>query len=318
MDSTAARRYRAIFFDLDGTLVPMEIDEFLGGYYAALGAFAEARGFDRDAFLAAVNAGVGAMMRHPDGEPNHEAFWAVFPRLAGAPESDLRAALEEFYAHDFGRIGDGVVPEPAARRVVETLAAKGYPLALATMPLFPRIAVEWRLRWAGVDPAAFSRITTYENSSSTKPRLAYYAENIAAFGVRGRDVLMVGNNTVEDLAICGLDADAYLVTGRMIDPVGLDLSTVRHGSIDELAAWAESLPPCAAPATGIDDGAVAHARAAAVLERDADPAALAAQEAAQRAAQAENDRLARGDAAGATDSAEQSAPVATGGTGGAL
>lgn len=294
MSTTPPRTYRAIFFDLDGTLVPMELEEFLGGYYRALGNFVEARGYDREAFLAALNKGVVSMMKHPDGTRNDEAFWETFPTLVGSARSELEPLMLDFYEHDFGHVGDSVAPAQAAQRAVAALSAKGYPLALTTMPLFPQIAVEWRLRWAGVDPALFQRITTYENSTSTKPKLAYFAENVAAFGVRGSDVLMVGNNTVEDLVACGLGSDAFLVTNHMIDPIGLDLATVKHGTIDEFADWAEALPACANPAGTLNAGPVDPAETAAVLERDADPAALERQNAALKASMTENERRARG------------------------
>ena len=167
----------------------------------------------------------------------------------GRREGEWLPLLNEFYEHDFGAIGEGVQANPACARAVAALAAKGYPLVLATMPMFPRRAVEWRLAWAGVDPAHFSRLTSFENSTSVKPKPAYYAENLAACGLAGADVLMVGNNTVEDLAACSLGADAFLVTDHLLDPTdGFDLSSVRHGAMEEFAVWAEALPPCANPA----------------------------------------------------------------------
>ena len=137
------------------------------------------------------------------------------------------------------------------------------------MPMFPRRAVEWRLAWAGVDASKFARVTSFENSTSVKPKLAYYAENVAACGLSGDDVLMVGNNTVEDLAIRGLGADAFLVTDHLLDPTeGFDLGSVKHGTMEEFAAWAEELPPCADPAQGVEAGAVpAAAREAALSAR---------------------------------------------------
>ena len=171
-----------------------------------------------------------------------------------------------FYEHEFGAIGEGFQPNPAAARAIETLAAKGYPLVLATMPMFPRRAVEWRLAWAGVDASKFARITSFENSTSVKPKLAYYAENVAACSLSGDDVLMVGNNTVEDLAIQGLGADAFLVTDHLLDPTeGFDLGSVKRGTMEEFAAWAESLPPCADPAQGVEAGIVAAAAREAAL-----------------------------------------------------
>ena len=62
-----------------------------------------------------------------------------------------------------------------------------------------------------------------------KPRPLYYAENLAAAGVDGADVLMVGNNTVEDLSFMHLGADGYLVTDWLLDPAGFDLASGRRG-----------------------------------------------------------------------------------------
>ena len=294
MGETASRAYRAVFFDLDGTLLPMELDEFLGTYYRSLAGFVAARGYDAEAFVPALNAGIKAMMAHEDGAcSNDDAFWEAFFARFDASQDALRPLVSEFYETEFGRIGDGTVPDEHMVAAVHALAEKGYPLLLTTMPLFPRVAVEWRLRWAGLDPTLFSRLTTYENSTSTKPKIAYYAENLAACGLRGGDVLMVGNNTVEDLAIQGLGADAYLVTNHLIDPVGYDLATVKHGTSADFEAWVRALPVCDRPATGVDEGLVDASRAREVVDRDADPAALAAQRRMSEAAQAENARIAR-------------------------
>lgn len=261
----APRTYRAIFFDLDGTLLPMELDEFLGAYFEAIAGFVARQGLDAKAFSAGLKAGIGAMASHDDGRTNHEAYWEAFFQHADADAAAWEELLTEFYEHEFGAIGEGFQPNPAAARAIEALAAKGYPLVLATMPMFPRRAVEWRLSWAGVDAARFARITSFENSTSVKPKLAYYAENVAGCGLAGEDVLMVGNNTVEDLAIQGLGADAFLVTDHLLDPTeGFDLGSVKHGTMEEFAAWAEELPPCADPAQAIDADVVdAAARAAA-------------------------------------------------------
>lgn len=264
----ASRTYRAIFFDLDGTLLPMELDEFLGAYFEAIANFVAAHGLDAATFSAGLKAGIKAMAVHDDGRTNADAYWEAFFSHADRDAADWDELLAGFYERDFGAIGAGVVPNPAAARAIETLAAKGYPLVLATMPMFPRRAVEWRLAWAGVDASRFERITSFENSTSVKPKLAYYAENVAACGLAGEDVLMVGNNTVEDLAIRGLGADAFLVTDHLLDPEeGFDLASVEHGTMEEFAAWAEALPVCADPAQGIEAGIVEAAARAAVLSR---------------------------------------------------
>ena len=251
------RRYRAVCFDLDGTLLPMDLDEFLNSYFKALAPCVVRHGVSPDDYQAGLMGGIRAMMKHDDDRSNFEVFWEVFFEHVEREAADWAAVFTDFYEHDFGLLGAGMPANPAAARAVSALAAKGYPLALTTMPLFPLRAVQWRVEWAGIDPAVFARITTYENSASVKPKPAYYAENLAALGVRGADVLMVGNNTVEDLSFMQLGADAFLVTDCLIDPVDYDLETVRHGSLEDFANWVEALPVCEDPAKGIATGLVA-------------------------------------------------------------
>lgn len=287
------RAYRAICFDLDGTLLPMDIDEFMNAYFRSLAAYVARRGHDPEPFMAGLRAGTAAMGANDGSRLNAEAFWEAMLGYVDPAAADWRSLAEEFYATEFGRIGEGFPADPTVARALGTLRDKGYPLVLTTMPMFPIQAVEWRLSWAGADPAAFSRITNYENSRAIKPKPLYFAENLAALGLHGPDVLMVGNNTLEDLAFCDLGVDAYLVTDCLLDPVGLDLSTVRHGTMADFERWAQALPDCADPAQGIAEGPVEPQAAQLVLEEEAvrplDLAASDAQAAAVAADAAAHD-----------------------------
>lgn len=269
------RAYRAICFDLDGTLLPMDIDEFMAAYFARIAAYMAAHGLDAQRFMAALKAGTKRMAIHDGSTTNEQAFWDEFFSVYGvddaAERERMRTLAADFYDVDFLHVGDGFQSDPAAARVVRTLAQKGYPLLLTTMPMFPRRAVEHRLAWAGVDPAAFARITSYENSCAVKPKQTYYAENLAAMGVAGEDVLMVGNNTMEDMAFLDLGADGYLVTDHLLDPIGFDLESIEHGTMAELEAWAAALPPCDAPAASIEQGVVARADMQRALAENALP-----------------------------------------------
>ncbi|MEG0096612.1 MAG: HAD family hydrolase [Raoultibacter sp.] len=246
--------YRAIFFDLDGTLLPLDMDAFMGGYFLSIESFVEEHGLDVVCFTAALRSGIGAMAHNDGMRTNEEMFWRVFldEIESNTPkEVDWKSLLNEFYEKDFGEIGAGMPLNPLSSVVVETLKEKGYTLALTTMPMFPACAVDWRLNWGDVDPAAFSRITTYENSSAIKPNTAYYEENLAAFDCKPEEVLMVGNNTREDLACLKVGMPAYLITDCLIDPDGFDLEAVDHGSMQEFFEFVCALPDCDNPATCI-------------------------------------------------------------------
>ncbi|MCL2826502.1 MAG: HAD family hydrolase [Eggerthellaceae bacterium] len=248
--------YKAIFFDLDGTLLPMEMDAFMQGYYQALDDYVASQGLDMATFKAGLHRGVVAMAEHEDEKSNAEVFWEAFFSEAAQDRAVWDRVLNYFYENTFNEIGNGVLANPCAARSISILQGKGYPLVLATMPMFPLRAVEWRLAWAGVDPRAFCRITHYENSTSVKPKLSYFAENLQACKLAPHEVLMVGNNTKDDLACLSLGMDAYLITDFLINRNEFDLGAVKHGSFTQFVSWVEGLLPCSCPATGIETGLV--------------------------------------------------------------
>ena len=241
--------YKAVFFDLDGTILPMDMDAFIQKYLAAVSRFVASSGLDVDMFTQGLNLGIKAMASHDDGRSNEDVFWEAFFTAAPQDRGSWRTVLEIFYGNEFGAIGEGIAADPCAAESLGILRDKGYPLVLATMPMFPRQAAEWRLAWAGVDPGAFCRITSYENSTSIKPKLAYYEENLKAGGLKPQEVLMVGNNTRDDLECLKLGMDAYLVTDFLLDPDGFDIAAVRHGSFQDFTDWVKGLPPCTGPAS---------------------------------------------------------------------
>lgn len=235
--------YKAIFFDLDGTLLPLDVDKFLECYFHDLQVYAADHGYDPKQFIKALGAGVRAMV-DTEGGMNSERFWDAFCVVMGGCPSDYFETLDGYYATMFDSIGDEIVATVQAPEIVRILKEKGYPLYLTTMPLFPLSAVESRLRWAGCNPADFDRITTYENSTSTKPHLAYYRENVEYIGLKPEDILMVGNNTREDLAAMDLGLDAYLVTDHLLDPIDFDLDSVKHGTLADFLEFVKALPKC--------------------------------------------------------------------------
>lgn len=239
------RSYKAVFFDLDGTLLPIDMDAFLKNYFNDIAAFAQARGYEPKHFIGALNAGVKSMLVE-EGGLNSERFWRTFTaQMGGGSLAEYEKLLDEYYSVHFDSLGAMATNiDPNAAYVVKTLKEKGYPLYLTTMPLFPRIAVEKRLAWANVPADSFDRITTYDNSTSTKPHTAYFQENVEAIGLAPEDILMVGNNTREDLAAMKLGLDGYLVTDWLLDPDGFDVESVKHGTLADFARFVDELPEC--------------------------------------------------------------------------
>ncbi|MGI6104793.1 MAG: HAD family hydrolase [Raoultibacter sp.] len=248
--------YRAIFFDLDGTLLPMDIDEFMNKYMTVISRFVVAHGLNAELFQKALMAGIKGMAEDDSEKSNADVFWDTFFEIVPEGRDKWSPLFEEFYENEFGKIGEGMEQNPAAARSIEALSDKGYPLVLATMPMFPLKAVEWRCQWAGVDAGVFERITNFENSTSVKPKLAYYEENLRAAGLKPEEVLMVGNNTREDLAAMKLGCDGYIIVDHLINPNDFDLNTVKHGSFEDFFEWISDFAPCEDPAEAFETSVV--------------------------------------------------------------
>ena len=129
----------------------------------------------------------------------------------------------------------------AAAETVRCLKAHGLRVALATNPIFPRIATEQRIRWAGLAPEDFALYTTYENSTFCKPNPDYYREVARTLGVSPVECLMVGNDALEDMAARETGMDVFLLTDCLINTKGRDLSAYPKGNFAALNAYLDRL-----------------------------------------------------------------------------
>ena len=233
--------YKAILFDLDGTLLPMDNDEFTRGYLSMLSTAVAPLGYVPDAMITAMWRGVAAMVKNDGSRRNCEVFWEIFSQLVGKDVTADIPHFDAFYDGDFNRAIKFTQPTEHARRAVALAREKAGRVVLATNPFFPPNAVAARIRWAGLTPAAFDLITHYENSGSCKPNPYYYLEIAETIATAPTDCLMIGNNVDEDiLAAKKAGMDTYLLTDCLIgDPA--TVSDTKQGSFEELLCLLESL-----------------------------------------------------------------------------
>jgi FMN phosphatase YigB (HAD superfamily) len=202
---------RAVLFDLDGTLLDIEIDTFIRKYFEALGpVVAGFTGRDARTALDAVTAGTEAMFHpHPDST-NAQAFTAEFERHTGVTMTPEHwEALDRFYREVFPTLRGSIGPAKGARRTVEAARDAGCAIAVATNPIFPLAAIEERIRWAGLGDIEFAWVTSYETSSATKPHGAYYREVAERLGVDPSECLMVGDDPMLDMPAADTGMQTY-------------------------------------------------------------------------------------------------------------
>lgn len=228
---------KAVLFDLDGTLLPMDQDVFTGTYFKRLAAYMAPYGYDPKALIDAVWAGTYAMIKNDGSRSNEAAFWAYFTGMFGEKARADEPRFEAFYRTDFQEARAVCGQSPMARAVIDRLKEAGIRVALATNPLFPAIATESRIRWAGLAPEDFEFYTTYENCRYCKPNPKYYADILEWMGLAPGDCLMVGNDVGDDMVARELGMDVFLLTDCLINREGEDISQYPNGDFEALMAY---------------------------------------------------------------------------------
>jgi len=175
---------KTILFDLDGTLLPMDQNTFVQSYFGLLAKKMAPYGYEQNGFIKAIYSGVSAMVLNDGTKKNEEAFWNNFTDIYGAAALEHLPIFEEFYRVEFQQVQNVCGFNSESREAVKTLKEMGLQLVLATNPLFPPVATESRIRWAGLDKEDFAWITTYDNSSFCKPNPAYYKEILDTLNIK--------------------------------------------------------------------------------------------------------------------------------------
>lgn len=230
--------FRAVLFDLDDTLLGNSMDTFLPAYFRALTRHL-AHLVPPERLMRELQRGTKAMNADDNQDcTNEEAFASAFYPALERDRSTLELAFEQFYVEEFPKLRSLTYRRPEARSLVSSAFEQGLQVAVATNPLFPRIAVEQRLAWAGVpvDEFGYALVTTYETMHATKSSTSYYREILDRLGVRAGDTLMVGDNWDMDIApASSVGLHAYWITERDEVPAS-SLSLVGCGTLAELRA----------------------------------------------------------------------------------
>jgi FMN phosphatase YigB (HAD superfamily) len=233
-----------VLFDLDGTLLPMDQNTFAKTYFGGLAKHLAPLGYEPQKLIDTVWAGTAAMVKNDGSCTNEVAFWKLFSSVYGKEQAEREYPhFEVFYRDHFDQVAAVCGHTPSAKQIIKELKARGIRTVLATNPLFPSIATEKRMAWAGLAPSDFAYFTTYENSSFCKPNPAYYQEILAKIGCSAEECAMIGNDVGEDMIAEKLGMKVFLLTDCIINKKNEDISKYPHGSFAELRAWlAEILP----------------------------------------------------------------------------
>ena len=226
-----------VLFDLDGTLLPMDQEMFVKAYFGGLAKRLAPHGYEPQALVDGIWKGTAAMVRNDGSRRNEDAFWDTFTALFGENAKADTPHFDAYYREDFDGVAASCGYSPKAREVIDYLKENGIRTVLATNPIFPAIATEKRMRWAGLSPDDFIHYTTYENSRYCKPNPAYYNDILSQLGLCPEECVMVGNDVEEDMVAATLGMKVFLLTDCLISRNKTDISQYPNGGFEDLLVY---------------------------------------------------------------------------------
>ena len=232
---------KAVLFDLDGTLLPMDMDTFVNAYFGLLVKKLAPLGYNGEKLIASIWSGTKAMVLNNGKKTNEEVFWDYFCSVFGKEAINDQPVFDEYYRNDFNKVKEVCRYNEKANVTVKILKEKGLRLVLATNPIFPKIATQNRAKLAGLDINDFEFYTTYENSYFCKPNLEYYKYILDKLNLNAEECLMVGNDVSEDLIAENLGMKVFLLDDCILNKENKDVSAYNKGNFDELLKYIDTI-----------------------------------------------------------------------------
>ena len=232
---------KAVFFDLDGTLLPMDMDVFIKTYFGAISKKLVQYGYNPKELVSVIWHWTGAMIKNDGKKTNEEVFWDTFVSFYGEDKLKDTVHFDKFYEENFDELKAVCGFNPKAAETVNELKKKNLRLILATNPLFPSIATEKRTRFAGLEPDDFEFFTSYENIGYCKPSPKYYEDILNRTGLKAEECLMVGNDVGDDMVAETLGLKVFLLTDCLINNTDEDIIKYPNGDFDDLLTYIDNL-----------------------------------------------------------------------------
>ncbi|MEJ2294484.1 MAG: HAD hydrolase-like protein [Candidatus Lokiarchaeota archaeon] len=209
------KKIQAVLFDLDGTLIDVDLKKFIPGYLKLLS--------ESIAHLVPPKKVISKLLKaseavnNNDGtQTNDSLFTQIFFPLEGYTREEIQPYFDKFYETTFSELKRYTKKKEIAHSVVQKVFEKNINAVIATTPLLPLTAIKQRLEWAGVGAFNYALITHIENSRANKPNLLYFEEIINYLGIPAKNCLMVGDEA-KDMVAANIGCPTFLVESSNTD-----------------------------------------------------------------------------------------------------
>ncbi len=226
---------KAILFDLDGTLLQVQMAEFIPKYLQGLATHC-VDSAQIEIFIKTLLQSIRDLI-HSEGDgtqTNEERICRWMEDKLDIPQAALKESLNHFKNNGIAELQPMVHSIPLAQRIVKECRATGLPLILATNPVFPKFMIQARLEWGGLAEDDFCYMTSYENSYYCKPQSGYFSDIADRFNIAPENCLMVGNDTSHDLAAVAVGMQTYLVDTWLVEREGPEWPCEHRGDHADL------------------------------------------------------------------------------------
>lgn len=231
---------KVVLFDLDGTLLPMDIEKFTKMYFQGL-CKSMIQEVQPDLLINNIWKATKQMILNDGSKTNMEVFQDYYDQHMPVTYAYSEPIFMDFYKNEFQNCIKACNPSDISKDIVMTLMDKGYVVAIATNPIFPQIATYSRLHWLGIDPNIFPLVTTFENSHSAKPNPLYYQEVCSKLNVSPSDCIMIGNDVKEDGIAASLGMEVILVSDCLLNTDNLPVDAFEMKSLAGVLDWAKKI-----------------------------------------------------------------------------
>lgn len=189
---------KAVFFDLDGTLLPLDEEAFTNVYFHLLYEKVKSIGYEKDKLINTIWQGTKKMYANDGSTSNEEVFWNEFKRVYGEEKINDKKLFDEFYSNEFKKLKAICQDNFYAREIIDFCHKNGLDTYLTTNPIFPLEGTKTRMSFINLTVDDFNLVTSYENSSYTKPNPKYFSKILKDYNLNPNEVILFGNNTLED------------------------------------------------------------------------------------------------------------------------
>ena len=228
---------KVVLFDLDGTLLPMDQDSFINAYITELAKRLASDSLEIRRMVKSIFLCSEAMLQNNGEKTNESVFWDTYSKLNERDLKRDKEIIEDFYQNGFDKMQTYTSSNAKANEIIKRIRSKGLSVVLATNPVFPRVATEKRISWAGIDANDFTLCTTFENSSFTKPNPKYYESILSSLGIKAEEALMVGNDVGDDMVARDIGMSVFLLTDNLINRENANISEFPNGNFDDLMTF---------------------------------------------------------------------------------